>query len=278
MLALADEDDSYVADLRAFWRETLHSGEGLKGIVVLSAHSLTDAGTDEAPVIEVTAGSNNRLDYDFGGFPGELYEVQYACAGDPSLAARIAGLLTDSGFSAALSTESRLDHGVWVPLRAMAPEIPGKRIPVVRVSLPAPSGNFEPRIVLKLGKALAPLRGEGVLLVGSGGAVHNLGQLHWYGKSGPAAEWASAFEEWILGRLEARDVEALVSFAEEAPAAMRAHPTPEHFLPLLFTVGAAWKGEKARILHRGIEYHSLSMLCLALMPEASRMPAGPELH
>lgn len=260
MLALAESDEPYVASLRSFWNGPLASGQGLKGIVVVSAHGISE-------VVEISASREHRLEYDFMGFPGELYRIEYPLVGSSELAARIAGLLGDDGFATALSTDAPLDHGVWVPLRAMTPELPDRRIPVVRVSMPLIGGADDPRRVLKLGKALAPLRGEGILLVGSGGAVHNLGQLHWYGKGEPGAPWALAFENWIVERLEGRQVEELVSFESVAPGAAQAHPTSEHFLPLLFTIGSAWKGEQARILYRGVEYHSLSMLCFALVPE-----------
>jgi 4,5-DOPA dioxygenase extradiol len=260
MLALAEstgpDADEYARALHAFGRRLPRP----RGIVVVSAHGTSHP--DE--LVEVSIGHSTMLEYDFRGFPGELYQVEYPAPGDPDLSARVAALLSAGGFQASLSTTTRLDHGVWVPLRLAFPEAD---IPVVQVSMPYPG---DPRLVLKLGKALAELRRDGILLVGSGGGVHNLSELQWHAKSGAAEPWALEFEEWALALIRQKNVETLLEFADESPVAARAHPTPEHFYPIFFTIGAALPGDEPAVLHRGVEYGTLSMLTFALEQSAPR--------
>jgi 4,5-DOPA dioxygenase extradiol len=118
--------------------------------------------------------------------------------------------------------------------------------------------------VLKLGRAVAELRQEGVLVVGSGGIVHNLGKLEWHGKNGPAHVWAREFDDWIFDRLRHKDVQALCDFQARAPGASLAHPEAEHLQPLFFTIGASLPGDELQVIHREIQYATLSMSCFAL--------------
>lgn len=260
MLALADpEEDGFLRSLRAFSAGL----EGLKAVVAVSAH-----GISQGSGVQITAGRAHTQLFDFVGFPGALYNVEYSPPGDPALAARIAALLADQGFAAELSTELRLDHGVWIPLRTM---FPGANVPVVQVSLPLEGG---PAAVLRLGKALAPLRGEGVQLMGSGGAVHNLGKIVWHQKDSPGPEWARDFELWLEKMLAAKDVESLVEFETLGPQVRIAHPSAEHLFPIFFTLGAAWPGEVAVPIFRGIQYEALSMYSFALLPQAMPVPAA----
>ena len=248
MLALAE--DEYTAALKQF---AVSLPEKPKAIVVVSAH-----GTSETDLTEISVGNKCALNYDFGGFPGELYRLEYPCPGSPELSARIAALLSDAGLSTALSSTARLDHGVWIPLRVAFPEA---TIPVVQVSMPYPT---EPQTILKMGKALSTLREEGVLLIGSGGIVHNLEHLVWHGKGNTAETWAVEFENWVKEKLVRKDVEGLLHFRDDAPHANLAHPTPEHFYPIFFTIGASLAGEQAFPIFEGFQYGSLSMLCFAL--------------
>ena len=253
MAALWEEDEcqkalrAYVADYPA-----------PRAIVVVSAHGVTPEDT-----VEVTAVEINQLEYDFRGFPGELYQIEYPCPGSPSLAVQIAGLLGPTEFRAELNTR-RLDHGVWIPVRAL---YPSAQVPVVQVSLPYPT---RPEKVLLLGKTLAALRNEGVLLIGSGGLVHNLEKLNWSGKNSAASAWGLEFNSWVRAQLQSKDIGALVNFEEEAPHAELAHPTPEHFLPLFFTLGSSLTGDELDIIFEGFEYGSLSMDCLALREPVSK--------
>ena len=226
-----------------------------RAIVIVSAHTVSR----DDRTVEVCASPAPGIVHDFGGFPRELYELDYPCPGDPILAHRISTLCAANGFQTRLG-ERRLDHGVWVPLRLMYPEAD---IPVVCVTLPWPG---DPRRTLLLGKALSELRREGILLIGSGGAVHNLGRLEWAGKRGPAHSWASEFDRWVVDCVNARKVEDLLSFEDAAPHAELAHPTTEHFYPIFFAIGGSLPGDQVRWVHQEVQYGTLSMLCFALEP------------
>jgi 4,5-DOPA dioxygenase extradiol len=204
-----------------------------RAVVVLSAHW-------EAP-LAVTASAAPATIHDFGGFPRALYEIGYPAPGDPALAADVARRT-----GAALDPRRGLDHGAWVPLRKMYPDAD---VPIVQLSIP-PDGD-----VARLGRALADLRNDDVLLMGSGGAVHNLGALAWDDKDAPAEPWAVAFDRWAGER--AGDVDALSRW-RGAPQAGRAHPTPEHWLPILFA-----QGTSIEPIHEGFHYGTLSMRSFA---------------
>ena len=231
------------------WAERLGAwARGLgdvKAVVMVSAH------WERPGPVGVMAAARPETLHDFSGFPEPLFQIQYPAPGDPELAARVAGLLTAGGVEAALDARRPLDHGAWVPLRAAFPEA---TVPVVQVSLPA---RRSPRSVFDLGRLLAPLRREGVLLVGSGGIVHNLGRLDWSGDPAPAA-WAVDFEAWIAGRLEGVETDRLLDEAARQPGYVLAVPTSEHFDPLYFALGAAGP-VPATALCRDWQYGSLSL-------------------
>jgi 4,5-DOPA dioxygenase extradiol len=216
-------------------------------IVVASAHWLS-----AAPLVE--GGARPETIHDFSGFPDELYDIEYRARGHPALAARVCALLGRSGI-AAHAAERGLDHGAWVPLLLMYPKAD---IPVIQISLQPVLG---PAHHLALGRALAPLTAEGVLVMGSGSATHNLGELRVPGS--PPAAWAVAFDNWLCAAAEAGDAEALVDYRELAPQASRNHPSEEHYLPLLVALGAAGEGAKGTVLHRSMTYGSLSMTDIA---------------
>ncbi len=239
---------------RSPWSESL-AGFALAAkrpaaVVVVSAHW-------EAPApVRVTASLRPETIHDFDGFPPALYKVGYPCPGSPELAARIVGLLTEAGAVCEADVDRGLDHGVWVPLRFLFPEAD---VPVVAVSLPRPR---TPAALAALGRALSPLRDEGVLLVGSGSLVHNLRLIDWDARDAPPSAWAVEFETWIRGRLAVGDEEGLLRYRQEAPHALRAHPTTEHLDPLFFAVGAS-AGDGCRSLYDGFAFGTLSMGCLA---------------
>ncbi len=191
--------------------------------------------------------------HDFFGFPEQLYELRYPAPGAPELARRAAGLLEAAGFETALDPERGLDHGAWVPLMLMYPEAD---IPVTQLSVQTADG---PARQFALGEALAPLREQDVLVLGSGGAVHNLPEWR-TARDGPPA-WAAAFDDWLARKIEAGAVEDLVHYRVRAPEAARAHPSEEHFLPLHVALGAGG-GAPGRVLHRSFD-HSLSMAAFA---------------
>lgn len=220
-----------------------------RAVLVFSAH-WTDA--------PATIGTIERrsLLHDFSGFPRELDAIRYDAPVASDLAARVASLI--DGIER--DDERPWDHGVWVPLLHMYPRAD---IPVLQVSLPV---EWPARRVFELGERLAPLRDEGVLVLGSGGAVHNLGRLDWSGSGMPPA-WASEFEAWLRDRIAARAIDDVVAFRERGPASRLAHPTIEHFVPLLIALGAGNADANATASAvsfpiEGFEYGSLSRLAV----------------
>ena len=189
--------------------------------------------------------------HDFFGFPEPLYRIRYAAPGEPRLAARALAALKEAGFTAAIDGCRGLDHGAWSPLLHMYPEAD---VPVVQVSIQTQLG---PRHHLALGRALAPLASEDVLLVGSGHMTHNLRDRRPEGAA-PLA-YAREFQEWTDARIRDRDLERLADYRSRAPHGARAHPTEEHFLPLFFALGAAGTDYRAERLHDGIESGALAM-------------------
>ncbi|HSN93329.1 MAG TPA: class III extradiol ring-cleavage dioxygenase [Anaeromyxobacteraceae bacterium] len=221
-----------------------------RALAVVSAHWTTDW------TVGITSAERHRLIYDFGGFPEALYRLEYPAAGAPEVAARAAELLDAAGFHPRLDSVRGLDHGTWIPLRLAWP---AADVPVVQIALP----EVPAEALIRFGRALAPLRDEGVLLLASGGVVHNLGAVR-FGDQGPVDHWARAFDEWISGRLEARDQEALVRWRELGPHADLAAPSTEHFDPLLVAVGAGREEDRLETVHRGFQHGNLSMRSVAL--------------
>ena len=217
-----------------------------RAIVVASAHFTT-----RSPA--VGAAAQPATIHDFGAFPPALHAIQYPAPGDPALAAEVARRLDGAGLAAELRPEHGLDHGVWVPLRRM---YPAADVPVVPVSvLP----GADARTHLALGRALAGLREDGVLVIGSGGFVHNLGDLAWHDQAAAMPDWAHAFADWMRTRLATGDIDALLDWSARAPHARRAHPTPEHLLPLFVALGAAGPEPRVEALHASHEYGSLAL-------------------
>ncbi len=217
-----------------------------KAILVASAHWSGYAlalGTSERP----------EIIRDFGGFPEALYQIEYPAPGALDLARRAQQLLAAHGFDAVLDAGRRLDHGAWVPLRLMYPDA---EIPVTQVSLQPRLG---PEHHYRIGKALAPLRDEGVLILASGSLTHNLYELGAFDPDAPAPEWVESFRRWVAQRIEANDIDALLRYRELAPAAVRNHPTDEHFLPLFIALGAVGRDYHAKRIDSGTTYGILAM-------------------
>jgi len=198
---------------------------------------------------QVQSGAQPQTIHDFEGFPPELYQIRYPAPGAPKLAARVAGML--AGFGAKPTEEWGFDHGMWSVLVHLFPEA---NIPVTAVSL---NIEADPRAHYFLGAQLAPLREEGVLLMGSGNIVHNLRKLDWNNRNAAPYPWTSAFDTAVRDALLARDHERLIDFPN-LPNAALAHPTTEHFLPLLPVLGAAGQ-EIPSFPCEGFEHASLSM-------------------
>jgi 4,5-DOPA dioxygenase extradiol len=238
--SLALQDDAVTRALRAFGG-TL---DGARAIAVVSAHWQTRG------EVRVNAVARPEVIYDFGGFAPELYTLRYDAPGDPELAREIASIL-----GAPLETERGWDHGVWVPLRHIRPRAD---IPVVEISLPLPARADD---LLLLGASLAPLRDRGVVVMGTGGIVHNLRRINLAGVDAPPEEWARAFDRWVAERIAARDYATLARY-EQAPFASDAVPTPEHYEPLLVAAGAAGEDPPSTIVE-AFHYGTLSMRSLA---------------
>jgi 4,5-DOPA dioxygenase extradiol len=238
---LALDEGAWGAALKA-WAGTL---EGVRGILVLSAH------WEQAGPVRLMAAPEPATMHDFGGFPEALYQIRYPAPGDPGLAERAAALLRAGGLAVELDSERPLDHGAWVPLRAAFPEA---RIPVIQVSLPAAR---TPRSVFELGRLLSPLRREGILLVASGGIVHNLRRLDWSGQAAPEP-WAGGFERWVADQLASGETASLLDRASQAEGYPLAVPTPEHFDPIYFALGAG-ADAAVRSLHDGWSHGNLSL-------------------
>lgn len=201
----------------------------------------------------VTAMAQPRTIHDFYGFPKPLYELSYPAPGDPSLAERVQTLL--GAEHVALSEDWGLDHGSWSVLRWMRPEAD---LPVVQLSV---NGRLPPKAHLALGKKLRPLRDEGVLILASGNLVHNLRDAMTRVQSGHSEtpDWAERFDAAVAEALINRDEEALVAAWPGTPDGQRAHPSPDHWLPLLYAFGASACDDAVRFPVEGFEYGSLSM-------------------
>lgn len=215
----------------------------LAAVLVVSPHWVTTG-------LRITAGSQPATIHDFSGFPRALYELQYPAPGDPVLAAEVVRLLAGAGLDVTPDAERGLDHGAWVPMRHL---LPAASTPVLQLSM---SESLDAPGALRVGEALRPLRTRGVLVVGSGSLTHNLGEFR-----GPAREaaYVADFVRWIRQAVRDRDVDALVDYRRRAPHAERAHPTEEHFLPLLVAAGAALASDRVEVIEAGTLYGMLSM-------------------
>jgi 4,5-DOPA dioxygenase extradiol len=216
-----------------------------RGIVAVSAHWYV-------PETAVTAMAAPRTIHDFGGFPRELYEVAYPAPGDPALASRVQSLLAP--VSVRRDADWGLDHGTWSVLCHVFPEA---RVPVVELSV----DETQPAAFhYELGKRLAPLRDEDVLLIGSGNVVHNLHAYAWGRRAVEPYDWAVRFEQRVRELLEAGEDGALIDYESLGRDAVLAVPTPDHYLPLLYVIGARRPGDGIRFPVEGFDGGSISML------------------
>ncbi|HSV47585.1 MAG TPA: class III extradiol ring-cleavage dioxygenase, partial [Ramlibacter sp.] len=181
-----------------------------------------------------------------------LYRIQYPAPGQPEVAARVLELLRADGWDAVANSARGLDHGAWVPVRHMYPEAD---VPLLQVSMPH---TLDGEGALRLGRALAPLSDEGVLLIGSGSLTHNLYEFRQQAGD-DAAPYAVEFVDWARRAVRTHDGKALAHYLESAPHARRAHPSPDHYLPLPFAFGAAGEQAPVQVLEGGILYGMLSM-------------------
>ncbi|HHX7105988.1 MULTISPECIES: dioxygenase family protein [Pseudomonas] len=214
-------------------------------ILVVSPHWMTRGS------VRISSSAAPETIHDFGGFPEALYRLSYPAPGNPDLAERIRGLLSDAGFPAITDPRRGLDHGAWVPLLHL---VPAADIPVVQVSLPLP---LDPAGAWRFGQAMQPLREAGVLIICSGSLTHNLYEFR--GQHGPASDYVTRFADWTADALRKGDLQTLLDYRQNAPEAERAHPSDEHFLPLFVALGAAGSDYELEVLEGGVAYGVLAM-------------------
>ena len=226
-----------------FWQKL---GERLprpEAVLCVSAHWMTN-------IPATSLAERPETIHDFYGFPAPMYEIQYPAPGGPKLARRAAELLQKAGLPAGLDPEYGLDHGAWVPLRSIYPEAD---MPVTQLAI---QPRRDARWHATVGAALAPLRDEGVLVLASGGATHNLRDMDRGGGTTP--KWARDFDDWLAETVTSGDTNALLDWQQRAPNAAHAHPSDEHFLPIFVALGAGGGGAGERI-HAGFTNGTLSM-------------------
>jgi len=238
--------DLTLADQHPWARALGLFGQDLKAraILVVSAHWWT-------PDLRVTAASQPGVIHDFSGFQEALYALDYPAPGDPVLAAEVAKILAAKGFQAVLDPDRPLDHGAWAVLRHLRPKAD---LPVLQLSLP----RWTPLRLLELGRALEPLRDQGVAILASGGIVHNLGRLAWNEPTGHPEPWAAEAEAWVLEGIQKRDFENLAAHRERWPQSRAAAPSTDHLDPLFVALGASGGGAYQE-LHRGFQLGSISL-------------------
>jgi len=224
--------------LRAYAKTQL-SGEGLRGVLVMSPHWM-------APEPTIMGHPAPDTWHDFGGFPEVLYTLDYPAPGAPALAQRVQALLADAGHTAPIDPQRPRDHGAWVPMMHLLPEA---RVPVIQIALPS---HASPMALYAMGQALRSLKHEGVLVVGSGSMTHNLREFFTEPaeQNSPPEPYVTAFARWVEQTLEAQDRDSLFDYRQRAPQAARAHPTDEHWRTLYFALGAAeWGTGAASSVH-----------------------------
>lgn len=226
------------------WRSLGASLPKPRAILAISAHWYIRG-------IAVTAQSQPRTIHDFFGFPPELFAIRYPAAGDPSLAQRVRDMLAPQ--SVTMDESWGIDHGTWSVLVHMYPDA---SIPVLQLSIDASQPN---RFHYELGAKLSALRDQGVLLLGSGNVVHNLRTIVWQ-PGAPPYDWAVEYNDRARAALLARDHEALIDYSRSGQAAQLSVPTPEHYLPLLYIIGAQRTDEDVQIVGDGIDLGSISMM------------------
>ena len=216
----------------------------VRAILVVSPHWQSQG-------VKVGTTSTPETIHDFGGFPAALYKLQYPATGAPEIAKEVIELLTLAGWPTRQDESRGLDHGAWVPLMHL---LPHADIPVFQVSMPH---DLDAKTAFALGQALEPLRGQGIMILASGSMTHNLYEFR-YGDARPDL-YATEFTDWVLGTVIKHDTVKLLDNRSLAPHAQRAHPTDEHFLPLLIAMGATSKQDQVTVLDGGVDHGVLSM-------------------
>lgn len=217
-----------------------------RAILVVSAHWET-----AAPM--VSAVDSNATIHDFYGFPRALYDLRYPAPGAPDVAERVVELLKADGLACGIDRKRGLDHGAWVPLLLMYPQAD---IPVLQLSVQPRLGTAH---ALRVGRAIARLREEGVLIIGSGSFTHDLSSFHGHDVNDAAPDWVNRFADWMDAAIADERIDDLIAYRERAPFAAKNHPTEEHLLPLYSALGAAGTGAHAQRLHTSATYSVIRM-------------------
>ncbi len=237
------KDQEYATALRRF-------GISLrppKGIVIASAHWHT------MRPLRVTGSRKPTLLHDYGEYPSWLNRVSYACTGSPTLATDVVNALKEAGQPGVVDMSQGLDYSTWMPLSLM---YSSGKVPIVQLSLP--SGG-SPEDMMTVGRALAPLRQDGVMLVGSGAVVNNPHRARHDSLDAPAEGWARAFDDWVGERLQTMDIAALAEYRRRGPHAHLSAPTAEFLDPLFFVLGASMEGDQVVTLFEGFHAAALSL-------------------
>jgi 4,5-DOPA dioxygenase extradiol len=241
MLAL--EDTNYTRFL-----ENLGNQISPKAIVIFTAHwekkNLTISSIDET----------YETIYDFYGFPNELYEIKYPAKGSVKLASMLKEQFQQNGISADLDTTRGLDHSSWTLLYKMYPEA---NIPVVQISV---NPFLTPEKQYQIGKAVSDLGEKDILVIGSGVTVHNLRLVNW--DQTEPEQWAIDFDNWLIDKIQQKDLMNLFNYEKLAPYTSQAVPRPEHFVPLFIVMGSSSGLDDPKVIHRSYDFGTLSYLCM----------------
>lgn len=216
----------------------------IEAVLIISPHWMTRG-------LEITAADSLETIHDFGGFPRELYQLQYDAPGAGSTAETVQTVLAEGGFTATLNHSRGRDHGAWVPMIHLLPE---QKLPVLQLSLDA---NMDPDELVRLGESLINLREQGIAVIASGGLTHNLYEIQPLNAK-PVA-YVERFTCWVREQVEIRDVQALSAPHLLSDDFARAHPTAEHYLPLLIAMGASDESDQLSVLAGGIQHGVISM-------------------
>lgn len=241
-------DDPYNTAIINFGRNI-----DVRGIVCVSSQWVSPG------AIQVTSNPRPFIQHNFHGYQKDLYDLQYPVPHSSYLASEVTKLLVENGFEVALNPHYGFDHGVWMPLRLIRPEAD---LPVVQLSLPYAE---DPRKIMKLGHALAPLREAGILLMGSGLAAFNASKIVWHARGADVNPKIQAFDEWLGDKIMHAKIEDILDYRQSSPHGEFAHPSSATLAPLFFTVGTSISGDRPQILFRGFKYSATSLLtfCLA---------------
>lgn len=239
---LAVESNEYTDFLKSIGKQIKP-----KAIVIFTAHW-----EEETTTISYMDDTYDMI-YDFYGFQKELYSIKYPAKGSKEVASKLQAMLKDNNIQSNLDPKRGLDHGSWVMLHLMYPEAD---IPVVQVSV-------NPKLPMdkqyEIGKAIRSLGEEDILVIGSGATVHNLASIKWGAKD--TEEWALEFDNWLIDKVEKKDLEALFGYRQSAPFSKRAVPSEEHIVPMFIAMGSGQEKNVPKLLHRSYEFGTLSYIC-----------------